>query len=88
VGRCYHGGVLGCVALVLAPGLTGYGGPADGMGILLARLTGLCPFGNVRGSYRVSYPVMRRAHVTFAVVYPCRVCPRSRDLCRVTCIGW
>ena len=33
--------VLGCGALVLAPGLTGHGGPADGMGILLAGLAGL-----------------------------------------------
>jgi drug/metabolite transporter, DME family len=34
--------VLGCGALVLAPALTGHGGPADGMGILLAGLAGLC----------------------------------------------
>jgi drug/metabolite transporter, DME family len=34
--------VLGCGALVLAPGLTGQGGVADGMGILLAGLAGLC----------------------------------------------
>src|SRR5690242_17794637 len=33
--------VLGCAALVLAPGLTGHGGPADGTGILLAGLAGL-----------------------------------------------
>jgi DME family drug/metabolite transporter len=34
--------VLGCGALVLAPGLTGHGAPADGTGILLAGLAGLC----------------------------------------------
>jgi len=34
--------VLGCAALVLAPGLTGHGGPADGIGLLLAGLAGLC----------------------------------------------
>lgn len=33
--------VLGCGALVLAPALTGHGGPADGVGILLAGLAGL-----------------------------------------------
>ena len=34
--------VLGCGALVLAPGLTGHGAPVDGIGILLAALAGLC----------------------------------------------
>jgi DME family drug/metabolite transporter len=34
--------VLGCGAMVLAPGLTGHSGPADGTGILLAALAGLC----------------------------------------------
>jgi drug/metabolite transporter, DME family len=34
--------VLGCGALVLAPGLTGHGAPADGIGILLAGPAGLC----------------------------------------------
>jgi len=34
--------VLGCAALVLAPGLTGHGAPVDGAGILLAGLAGLC----------------------------------------------
>jgi drug/metabolite transporter, DME family len=34
--------VPGCGALVLAPALTGHGGPADGTGILLAALAGLC----------------------------------------------
>src|SRR5262249_57458201 len=34
--------VLGCGALVLAPGLTGHGAPVDGVGILLAALAGLC----------------------------------------------
>jgi drug/metabolite transporter, DME family len=34
--------VLGCGALVLAPALTGHGGPAAGTGILLAGLAGLC----------------------------------------------
>jgi DME family drug/metabolite transporter len=34
--------VLGCGALVLAPGLTGHGAPVDGAGILLAGLAGLC----------------------------------------------
>ena len=34
--------VLGCGALVLAPVLAGHSGPADGMGILLAGLAGLC----------------------------------------------
>jgi len=33
--------VLGCGALVLAPALTSHGGPADGVGILLAGLAGL-----------------------------------------------
>ena len=34
--------VLGCGALVLAPLLAGHSGPADGIGILLAGLAGLC----------------------------------------------
>lgn len=34
--------VLGCGAMVLAPGLTGHSGPAYGTGILLAALAGLC----------------------------------------------
>jgi DME family drug/metabolite transporter len=34
--------VLGCGALVLAPGLTGHGAAVDGTGILLAGLAGLC----------------------------------------------
>ena len=34
--------VLGCAALVLAPGLTGHGAPADVTGIMLAGLAGLC----------------------------------------------
>ena len=34
--------VLGCGALVLAPGLTGHGAPADFTGVMLAGLAGLC----------------------------------------------
>ena len=47
--------VLGCGALVLAPVLTGHGGPADGAGILLAGLAGL--------SYAI-YSLIGRALVT------------------------
>ena len=34
--------VLGCAALVLGPGIAGHGGRADGTGVLLALLAGLC----------------------------------------------
>jgi DME family drug/metabolite transporter len=34
--------VLGCGALVLGPALTGHGGHADGAGVVLAALAGLC----------------------------------------------
>jgi len=34
--------VLGCAGLVLAPAISGHGGQADGTGVLLAGLSGLC----------------------------------------------